>query len=175
MKPKSRASGFTLIELIIVLVLMGVITALVVPRLTRSLSRMNAESSARQIASILRLARSQAVTEKIPYLAMFDMDTHTLSVVGYQIRKEEDLSDAEIKRPMGPSVYVLPDGIRFKEGVLSNGETITTGAFQMAFFPGGGTSGGEVGLDDNEGRSFSIVLDTITGSVKINEDRAITY
>ena len=46
---------------------------------------------------------------------------------------------------------------------------VTSGGFDMVFYPGGGTSGGEVVLGDDEGRSFSIGLDTITGSVKIKD------
>jgi len=172
MKARSRPEGFTLIELIIVLVILSVITALVVPRLTQSLSRMNVESTARRVASALRLARSLAVTEKVPYGAMFDMNTDTLTVVSYQqAPKEGDSPEPEANPTVGPRVYVLTDGVHLKEGVALNGETVTTGAFEMAFFPSGGTSGGEVVLGDNEGRSFSVTVDRILGSVKIKDKR----
>jgi general secretion pathway protein H len=177
MNPRNRISGFTLVELIIVLVLLSVATALVVPRLAGSLGRMNAESTARRISSALRFARSHAVTEKVSYLAIFDMDTHTLSVMATprSDEKESDEADpddtdsnnAEISGPQGPMVYILSDGIRFKEGVPLDGETVTTGAFVMGFFPGGGTTGGKVILQDDRERVFSVVLDRITGSVKV--------
>jgi general secretion pathway protein H len=170
MKARSRREGFSLIELIIVLVILSVITALVAPRLTQSLSRMNVESTARRVASALRLARSLAVTEKIPYLAEFDMDADTLSVFSYQrTPEEEDSPESEDTPTVTQRAYALTDGVRLKEGVALNEETVTTGAFQISFFPSGGTSGGEVVLGDNEGRSFSISVDRITGSVKINE------
>jgi len=171
MKARSRLEGFTLIELIIVLVILSVITALVVPSLTRSLSRMNVESTARRVASALRLARSLAVTEKVPYGAMFDMNADMLIVISYQQTAEEgDSLEPEANHRVPPRVYMLTDGVHLKEGVALNGETVTTGVFQVAFFPGGGTSGGEVVLGDDEGRSFSIALDRITGSVRINEN-----
>ena len=170
MKAGSRTEGFTLIELILVLIILSVITTLVVPRLTQSLSRMNGESTARRVASALRLARSLAVTEKIPYLATFDMDANTLSVFSYQqIPVEEDSPESEDNPIVMQRVYRLTDGVHLKEGVALNGETVTTEAFQMSFFPGGGTSCGEVVLGDDKGRSFSIRVDRITGSVKINE------
>jgi general secretion pathway protein H len=179
MKPRNSISGFTLIELIIVLVLLSVATALVVPRLAGSLGRMNAESTARRISSALRFARSHAVTEKIPYLAIFDMDTNRLSVMAYPVPDETDSDEAEpedtdsdnaeIEGPQGPRVYIFSDGIRLREGVPLDGETVTTGAFVMGFFPGGGTTGGEVIFHDDKDRVFSIALDRITGSVKIHE------
>jgi len=174
MNPRNRISGFTLIELIIVLILLSVATALVVPRLAGSLGRMNAESSARRISSALRFARSHAVTEKIPYLAIFDMDTNMLSVMAYPMPDETDPDDAdsdnaEIGGPQGPRVYILSDGVRLRECVPLDGETVTTGAFVMGFFPGGGTTGGEVILNDDKDRVFSVALDRITGSVKIYE------
>jgi general secretion pathway protein H len=180
MNPRNRISGFTLIELIIVLVLLSVATALVVPRLAGSLGRMNAESTARRISSALRFARSYAITEKIPYLAIFDMDTNMLSVMACQMPDKTDSDEAdpddanpdnaEIGGPQGPRVYVLSDGIRFKEGVPLDGETVTTGAFVMGFFPGGGTTGGKVILCDDKDRVFSVALDRIIGSVKIHEE-----
>ena len=172
MNPSDRTSGFTLIELILDLIILSVITTLVVPRLTQSLSRMNGESSARRIASALRFARSLAVTEKVPYRAVFNMDGHTLSIVAYQQTSDDvDPEEPEVTRPIEPRVYALTDGIYFKEGMSLNGETVTSGGFQMLFYPGGGTSGGEVVLGDDESRSFSIGLDTITGSVKIKDNR----
>jgi general secretion pathway protein H len=179
MNPRNRISGFTLIELIIVLVLLSVATALVVPRLAGSLDRMNAESTARRISSALRFARSHAVTEKIPYMAIFDMDTNRLSVMAYPEPDETDSDeadpddadsdDAEIGGPQGPRVYILSDGVHLREGVPLDGEAVTTGAFVMGFFPGGGTTGGEVILNDDKDRIFSVALDRITGSVQIYE------
>lgn len=183
MNPRNRISGFTLIELIIVLVLLSVATGLVVPRLAGSLGRMNVESTARRISSALRFARSHAVTEKIPYLAIFDMDTNILSVSaspmpGETEPDEEDPDDggpdnAEIGSPQEPRVYIFTEGIRLKECVTLDGETVTNGVFVMGFFPGGGTTGGKVILHDEKDRVYSIVLDRITGSVKIHDSGEI--
>jgi general secretion pathway protein H len=173
MRARSKPEGFTLIEMIIVLVILSVMTALVVPRLTKSLSRMNLEGTVRRVASALRLARSLAVTEKVTYLALFDMNADSLTVTSYQqTPKEEDSPELEADRAVMPKVYILKDGIHLKEGVALNGESVTDGAFRMAFFPGGGTSGGKVVLGDDEGRSFSVSVDRIAGSVKINENGA---
>lgn len=184
MNPRNRISGFTLIELIIVLVLLSVATALVVPRLAGSLGRMNTESTARRISSALRFARSHAITEKIPYLAIFDMDNNMLSVMAYPMPDETDSDDVDpdnadpndadpdnagIGGPQGSKVYLFSEGIHLREGVPLDGETMTTGAFVMGFFPGGGTTGGKVILQDDKDRVFSVALDRITGSVKIHE------
>jgi general secretion pathway protein H len=176
MKTGSRPEGFTLIELIIVLALLSVITALVAPRLTQSLSRMNIEATARRVASALRLARSLAVSEKVLYLAMFDMNADMLTVVSYQQTLEErESQETETDRAVEPRVYMLTDGIHLKKVVALNGETFTSGVFRMAFFPGGGSSGGEVVLGDDEDRHFSVTVDRIAGSVKINENSAADY
>ena len=170
MKARSRLEGFSLIELIIVLVILSVITALVVPRMTQSVSRMNVESTARRVASSLRLARSLAVAEKVLYLAKFDMDADTLTIVSYQQTSEEGNSpEFEADPTLAPRVYELTDSVHLREGVALNGEPVTTGTFLMAFFPAGGTSGGKVVLGDDEDRSFSVSVDRITGLVKINE------
>lgn len=62
--PKRRRrrdlSGFTLIELVLVVLITAVFAAIVVPRYTQSLSRYRAESAARRVVADLELARTTA-------------------------------------------------------------------------------------------------------------------
>ena len=56
----SGRSGFTLIELVMVLAIIGLITAIAAPRYAASLARYRAESAARRVAADLALARREA-------------------------------------------------------------------------------------------------------------------
>lgn len=170
MVQRIRGTGFTLFELLVVLILIGLITSLVGPRLFKTLNRRNIDSAARQIAAALRYARSQAVTEKNLYLANFDMDACQLTIKCYGLPEEEDLQNQTVRPYDKPRVYTLTPGIRFSQGQLISGKTIETGAFEIGFYPAGGTTGGKILLIDEKGRQYSIAVDMITGSVNIKQE-----
>jgi prepilin-type N-terminal cleavage/methylation domain-containing protein len=72
-KPTIGSGGFTLLELIVVLLIIGLMMALVTPRLIGSLTKMNLKTSAQKISSFLRYARSQAVSGQtyiMPFLIL---------------------------------------------------------------------------------------------------------
>ena len=56
----SDRHGFSLVELVMVLAIMAIITALAVPHYNSSVSRYRADAAARRIASDLELAQSRA-------------------------------------------------------------------------------------------------------------------
>jgi len=167
---RNRTTGFTLFELLVVLILITLITSLVGPRLINSLNRRNIESTARQIAAILRYARSGSVTEKVPYRAIFNMDIDQLTIEQYRTSEEEALSNPATNPELDSRVYTFGPGIRLNKGILLDGQTVDAGVFEMVFFPMGGTSGGEVILSDERNRRFSIAVDMITGAVTVKKE-----
>ncbi len=108
--------GFTLLELIVVLVIISLISALVGPRFTGTLTNMNLKTAAKKVAAALRYARSQAASEQITYVSVFDFEKKSLTVGAYQQPSEDiQLSDSEniIEQIDKPKSYQLPDGIKF--------------------------------------------------------------
>ena len=65
-------TGFTMIEMAIVLAMIGVIVAIAVPSFDRYRSLEEAKETATEIAAALRRARSLAVKEGVPYLVIFN-------------------------------------------------------------------------------------------------------
>ncbi len=61
-----RASGFTLIEMIVVLVILGLMIGLVVARGPLHSQRLDLEAAARGLAGALRVARGQALAQHRP-------------------------------------------------------------------------------------------------------------
>ena len=61
---RSRNRGVTMIELLVVIAIMGVVAAIVIPRFGSGVSTTELKSAARQVASGLRLARSEAMASR---------------------------------------------------------------------------------------------------------------
>ena len=153
---RSRERAFTLLELLIVLLLVGIASALVVPRMVASLPGVQLKSAARAVAASLRYARSQAVFETVPYAAALDGRRGILVV--------EPAEAGEV--PAKRRVYELPEGIeaRVLDGEAAGEDTEERG---VLFFPRGDSSGGRVVLRDPRQREYAITVDPITGTVEV--------
>lgn len=164
--------GFTLLELLVVLVIISLMSVLVVPQLTGSLARMNLQTASKKISASLRYARSQAASEKITYVAIFDFEKDRLSIMTGQEAQtgetlKEDLGDGE-EPVIRSKSYDLPDGVKLEKGVSGKDE-IDSGLFQITFFPTGSSSGGDVILTNDRGKRYKISVDFITGVVRLGE------
>ena len=161
-----RRGGFTLFELLVVLVIMSLMTALAAPRLVNSLSRLGAKTSAQKVSAALRMLRSKAATEKKTYLAVFQMEKRQ-----YFFKKPDSAffgaTQPESEGPL--ERFSLSEGVRFEKGVPVQGDVVTSGEFLIAFFASGGSSGGTVVLSGENDRRFSVSTDLITGAVKVSE------
>jgi len=164
--------GFTLLELLVVLVIISLMSVLVVPQLTGSLASMNLQTASKKISASLRYARSRAASEKITYIAIFDFEKDRLSIMTGQEAQtgetlKEDLGDGE-EPVIRSKSYDLPDGVKLEKGVSGENE-IDSGLFQIAFFPTGSSSGGDVILINDRGKRYKISVDFITGIVQLGE------
>ncbi|MHB8908686.1 MAG: GspH/FimT family pseudopilin [Syntrophales bacterium] len=172
--------GFTLLELIVVLVIISLMSALVVPRLMGPMSNLDLKTAAQKISASLRYVRSRAASEKRTYVALFDFDKNRLVIVNppllkgdFQGNNREDRApieppENEKEGPDGSKTYHLPDGVKLAKGVSREG-AVTAGLFRISFFPSGGSSGGEITLANERGKLYKIMVDFITGTVQLSE------
>lgn len=177
-KPTVGSRGFTLFELIVVLLIIGIMMALVSPRLLGSLTKVNLKTSAQKISSSLRYARSQAVSEQTIYHAVFDFEKKGLFINAEKPQDNEDnyfkaefesaeTDNTETSEKRTES-YFLPEDVNFEKAMTTNDE-IDSGLFDIVFYPAGNSSGGSVVLIDEKERRFQISVDFITGIVKLTE------
>lgn len=67
-------SGFTITELLLVLVLIGVLSAISMPALKGFTSTRRLKASAQSLRNLLTFARDMAITDRAAYLVVFDLD-----------------------------------------------------------------------------------------------------
>lgn len=141
-------SGFTLVELLVVLAVLGLALALVVPIGRNAWPGVAARTGAETVAAALREARSDAVARNRETALLLDLDARLLMLNG------------------GPPVS-LDRGLDLAL-VTGTEEVLATGAGSIRFFPDGTSTGGRVTVAREE-RRLDVLVDWMTGRVRIVE------
>ncbi len=136
-----------------VLVMIGLFLGLVTPSVMTTLDRIQADSSARKVTSLLASARSQAIATKATLIFQGDLDQNQYWVI--DPKSEESSQVMELDRT-----------IQFRE--FDDGEeSLREGIFSVTFYPLGSTSGGTILLEpsdiDTDAPSFLLTIDPVTG------------
>ncbi len=159
--------GFTLLELLVVLIIISLMSALVGPRLAGSLTSMNIKTASRKVSASLRYARSKATSERITYISVFDFDKNRLMIMPCEETSDEIPGICHDEDSMSKSkVYNLPEGVRF-ENPDPGSEADDPDIFQIVFYPSGTSSGGEVIIVGERKKRYTVSVDFITGTVRL--------
>jgi general secretion pathway protein H len=139
--------GFTVIELLVALVIMGLAYALAGPLITNGSTGTELKASARQLAAGLRKARSDAVATRHETVLTIDVEGHSFQISG------------------DPRVHQLPKSVSVKL-FTAQSELVNATTGSIRFFPDGGATGGRITLSARE-RNYDVDINWLTGQVNI--------
>jgi general secretion pathway protein H len=139
--------GFSLLELILVLLLLGLSSLIVLPTIDRELRGREVRRSALALAAVARDLRNRALYEGIPQRLILRVSDNSYFVS----------RDREIR---------LPSDVRFSE--VAGGQTLDQSVRQFIFFPNGSSLGGEIRLSGGrDATSYLVRLEALSGKVDI--------
>jgi len=138
--------GFSLLELLVVLLLLGLSSLIVLPSIEKGLKDRELRETTLKLAAVARNLRSRAIYESS--LQRLYLDQRENSYQGSQGKKVLLSTDVRI---MG----------------IKGGEPVGEGLRQFLFFPNGSILGGEIGLASRDGSAYAIRLDPLLGRVVV--------
>lgn len=155
-----RQAGFTIIEMMVVIVIIGIVASLTAPSFINMMPRLKLKSEARTNLNYLRLARSRAISENNQFGIYFDTyndnfvyfkDTHDVQYAYYL----ED-QDTLIEGPIAMSSNVSYLNCTFMSNCVifySNGSASTSGSIDV--------------INSESDDSYTISVLASTGRVKL--------
>jgi prepilin-type N-terminal cleavage/methylation domain-containing protein len=193
-RPLTRA--FTLIELMVVLVLIGILTAVMIPEMRGSYEDALLRSSSRELINVCHLAYSQAVSLNQVHRLKLDERTGKY-FLEKRIRETELGGDFEQLKDVPGSEGTLDTRIKIQVRTVSEEPTIAPTADEsatatepppasepapvevnspspelnegIAFYPDGSADGREIVLRDREGFHVGLRISPVTARIQIVE------
>lgn len=162
--PESRRhSGFTLIEIAIVMAIIGMVMLLVVPRLPSS-DQENLKISARTLASTLRYLQERAATSRTGYYLSLAPGTESVKIA-------EIGGDGGAKEPEDPLLQKSPlkEGIIVADVRIPRLGKVSDGELRIDVGAGGVRDFVTIHLRSAEGQFWTVMLFPSGGKVKAYE------
>ncbi len=148
LKRRGRERGFTLVELMVVMIIIAMIMGLVATSMSRSVSSAEARAASRKLVSSLRYTRARAIIDKQEQV--FEVDTENRS---YQAPGRD-----KIELPEGVDITIT----------TARSEVTSEDVAGIRFFPDGGSTGGHIELTVNE-REYRVNVAWLTGESSLEK------
>lgn len=152
-KPRSgsRVRGFTLVELLVVLVIASLVLALVGTSISRSISGAEMRTAARKLATSIRYTRTRAIIGKSEQVFLVDTEQRSYTAPGRQ----------PVSLPKEMNILLT----------TARSELTSETVGGIRFYPDGGSTGGSVELESN-GRIYTVNVLWLTGEASLQREES---
>ena len=146
------ARGFTLLELVVVLVIAGLLFSLSGPSVRSLYSTMEYREAVREIVSAAKNARRDAFAKGEPMDLLIDTDSNRFALTADSVSVRAD------------QFVPLPEALNITV-VYAAEVSPKPGLAAIRFYPGGGSSGGEISVARPTGAGVHLTIDWLLGDV----------
>jgi prepilin-type N-terminal cleavage/methylation domain-containing protein len=157
----SSSAGFTLVELTMVILVIGIMLAITMPRVGGVFERQQLRRTVNVLRGTVRYLHAHAALTKRVYRLIIDLDQQVLSVCyltaeGCQAELTRELRD-----------YVLPAAIHIIDVVTPQGEKIREGQAMTHFHPTGLAEPSMIHLEGGPEQRMTVIIEPLAGRIKV--------
>ena len=171
---RTRRGGFSLVELMIVVVILGIISTMVLVSIQAMLPRTRLNSAVRDLAATLHEARSDAISRNAEFQVEYYFEEDAGHPRGYRVitpfsaSGEGGLAIRNEER-LAREWHTLPEEVSFTSITL-NGEVYETGQVVVSFDALGGASDHTISLIQAPyERGYTIEVLALTGLIRFHD------
>ncbi len=164
--------GYTLIELVVVILLIGILTLAVMPRVSELLYPGDLKKAARELTGAILVARTHAVTEGKTYYLFIDLSNQyywMLDFPGSEVSEGDSIKKTEVILDKAVKKKVLPGEIRFLSVKVGSGESRSHGIQVIRCFPLGISDPAVIHIGVDQKDCYTLILSAFTGEVEIKD------
>ena len=160
-KSSRYVRGFTLIELVVVIVLIGLMFGITVPRFRQALLSDSLDATSLRLIGLVQDLRERAISGQVSYILHLDIREKRIWAVAGTASEEEQETARE-------RAYELPGDVKIQDvWSWSSGKLFNEG--RIRFSRKGYIEQSMIHLQSEDGRELSLELTPFLGSVKIHE------
>lgn len=181
-KPARTRGGFTLIEVMMVMVLVAIISGISIPYFAGTFRGSKLRSAARTIERVSRYTRSMAIMREETLTMVLNRDTMEL-FMGAKKQAADDTADGQLDQEVLKRLHytegdadetsniekelhrLLPKGITV--GDFEKNQTDINEDFCVVnFYPNGQCDWFKLKLEDNKGHGMQLEIDPVSGRIR---------
>ena len=155
--------GFTLIELMVVMLLITIIFAVTVPRLDSSLLQDPRKKTTRTLMNTVSALRSEAIERQTRQILFLDLDNG-------RIWTADAAMDEEALSAAAKNAFELPGGIQMVELQFAAKKSIGSGTAEILFYPGGFSDQVAINMIHDNVQRFAYKVEPLLPKVKVVEE-----
>jgi len=156
--------GFTVVELGMVILVLGIVMATVMPRFAGTLERQHLRSTINMLHGTVRYLQAHAALTKRIYRLTFDLDRQVMSVCYF----EGETCQLETTREL--RAYALPLDVHVLDVVSPQGTKTREGEAVTHFHPTGLAEPSVIHLVTNSNQKATLMIAPLAGRVKVFDD-----
>lgn len=171
-----RRSGFTLVELVAVVVIVGLIATVTVTRLDFLVPKYRLRGAARDVGSVLGLGKAHAAANGKDVYFEVDLSQSRFWLLA-PFPKLEDADQGRLLVEARPLEYqaifdrTLPDGVHFTDVILGDRDRTTSGFARVRLSALGASAHVILNLRNEDGKELAVRLNGFTGLISYAEGR----
>lgn len=158
-----RAAGFTLLELIVVIALIGILMVVSVPAMRNTLIDNPLQSACRKMIGYIGGVRNKAIQEQQPFLLYIDLDENRLWHV-----RESDEKPGEKEFPE-KGVLQLPEDVNLRDMWARSVGTTSRGTPEVWISRQGYLDQTILHIEGDDGERLSLILSSFLPGIEVRE------
>jgi len=160
---KKKNSGYTLIELVVVIALISIMLFFAIPRFQGAVFTDNTRKVSRWIIITIRSLKAAAVRDQNQYILNISIDSGKFWVTSDSMSEEE-------LRNAGRNEYTLPDDFRIIDVEFPFKGKITGGEVAISFYKGDYSDKAMIHIENDRRKQMSFLVEPFLSGVKFYEN-----
>jgi len=162
-KLNRKVAGFTLLELMVVILLISIVIAVAIPRFEGGAFQDAEKKVSRWMINTVRTLRSAAIQKQQVQALVIDLNNHRMWIIN-ETMDEEAISAAEEK------AFSFPKSIQIVDVQFPKQDRITSGTAEIHFFPAGYSEQVLLHLENDDDQRFSFLVEPLLPKVKFFDE-----